>query len=759
MLEEIASRTIRPRSLFAKLLTGFLAVIFLLVAFNFISSFYLKNKIHDEIVKSNSLSINHTVEAYENHFQLTKNMIASLNQNERWTGNLNILRHVKENNGYNSVEDVKAELRTLYSNPFMFFENLIIHFRNDAYVLEKDGTSSSSDMFSKYYYSPSYSADFWNKQFDERTSFRVLPAAKFTEKSMGIEKQKGILFPIIVKTMPYNDLYFIVMLDAQKLFQAHHISTDQNFYILDPAGSPIYASAEDAKLEPLSASEMSKEVVKQGNFYYFLKKGTETGFTYVSVVPAETITLQLVKLNLILMSLLAATVVICIVASVFFSLNLNKPVRKIIESIKDWDQGGAPVRSNQISDFDLISRKVSSMLKTNQDIKTDLNKKTSLLRKYALTDKLKNIHSNLAEIRDLADANMPFVLIMMEVTFKERFRELQIDADKGIYYIREYVDSILLQTFKESVTFQMEQNQVMSLIFVPDENADISASVAELKSLLEVDHHLYLVTIAVSSVYGAGAEFHSGYEEISSLLRQRKLRDESQLIFGEDRNEAEPIPFTVSMEEEFHTRLMSGTVEAMQEWIKRNLGHMQKKGSPVEQYRQFARDVAAQLEKSLLRLNVPASARNGLTKPSLEPLRGFYSTEQYEEWFYLLLAPAIHLIQQKSDDQDPITRFVMDYLDRHLHEDINLDIMADKLNITSGYLSTYFKEKTGMNFSDYLNDLRVQRAKALLLNVELKIQEVAALVGYQNVNSFIRMFKRYSGVTPGEYRKKADSYG
>lgn len=81
--------------------------------------------------------------------------------------------------------------------------------------------------------------------------------------------------------------------------------------------------------------------------------------------------------------------------------------------------------------------------------------------------------------------------------------------------------------------------------------------------------------------------------------------------------------------------------------------------------------------------------------------------------------------------------------------------MADKLHITPGHLSSYFKEKTGTNFSDYLNELRIGRAKELLLNPELRIQDVAAAVGYQNVNSFIRMFKRSSGVTPGEYRKRA----
>ena len=49
-----------------------------------------------------------------------------------------------------------------------------------------------------------------------------------------------------------------------------------------------------------------------------------------------------------------------------------------------------------------------------------------------------------------------------------------------------------------------------------------------------------------------------------------------------------------------------------------------------------------------------------------------------------------------------------------------------------------------MNFSEYVNGLRMRRAKQLLTSLHLKIQEIASAVGYQNVNSFIRMFKRYS---------------
>lgn len=128
--------------------------------------------------------------------------------------------------------------------------------------------------------------------------------------------------------------------------------------------------------------------------------------------------------------------------------------------------------------------------------------------------------------------------------------------------------------------------------------------------------------------------------------------------------------------------------------------------------------------------------------------------DQYKEWLRDLVRPVLVVISSRSESRDPIISFVLDYLDKHYGEDINLNLVADKLNLTPGYLSSIFKEKTNINFSEYLNNLRIERAKELLMNLELRIQDIALQVGYQNVNSFIRMFKRCAGITPGEYRKR-----
>ncbi|MNP62253.1 HTH-type transcriptional regulator YesS [compost metagenome] len=96
------------------------------------------------------------------------------------------------------------------------------------------------------------------------------------------------------------------------------------------------------------------------------------------------------------------------------------------------------------------------------------------------------------------------------------------------------------------------------------------------------------------------------------------------------------------------------------------------------------------------------------------------------------------------------------YIVNHYHTDFSLVDLATHLGFSVAYTSTLFKHITGENFKDYLNMYRIKKAKEILETETIKIHELAARVGYTNANSFIRMFKRYEAVSPGQYIKDAE---
>jgi len=95
---------------------------------------------------------------------------------------------------------------------------------------------------------------------------------------------------------------------------------------------------------------------------------------------------------------------------------------------------------------------------------------------------------------------------------------------------------------------------------------------------------------------------------------------------------------------------------------------------------------------------------------------------------------------------------IIEYIDEHYAEQISLSDVAESIGISTYYVSRIFKQEMGKNFIDYLNIIRMEKAKVFLKKVRYKVYEVADLVGIQDAHYFSKIFKKYVGVTPGEYR-------
>jgi two-component system response regulator YesN len=94
------------------------------------------------------------------------------------------------------------------------------------------------------------------------------------------------------------------------------------------------------------------------------------------------------------------------------------------------------------------------------------------------------------------------------------------------------------------------------------------------------------------------------------------------------------------------------------------------------------------------------------------------------------------------------------YIDEHYAENITLETMAKQIHMNSFYFSSFFKKQTGRNFKDYLNQVRMNRALALLITTPKKTYEIAEEVGFKDYRYFSDLFSRFYGKTPAAYRKQ-----
>ena len=93
------------------------------------------------------------------------------------------------------------------------------------------------------------------------------------------------------------------------------------------------------------------------------------------------------------------------------------------------------------------------------------------------------------------------------------------------------------------------------------------------------------------------------------------------------------------------------------------------------------------------------------------------------------------------------------YLQEHLAEEISLSVLADNFHLNPQYISQLFKSEIGVNFLAYLTNIRMERAKKLLLSTSLPIAEVAEQSGYGDYRVFTKVFKKSEGITPSQYRR------
>lgn len=97
----------------------------------------------------------------------------------------------------------------------------------------------------------------------------------------------------------------------------------------------------------------------------------------------------------------------------------------------------------------------------------------------------------------------------------------------------------------------------------------------------------------------------------------------------------------------------------------------------------------------------------------------------------------------------------LQYIEEHYGENIMLDDIASYLEVSSFYLSKLFKKATGRNFTDLLAEKRVEKAKTLLRS-QMSVKEITFAVGFNSQNYFTKVFKKYCGITPTEYKNKTE---
>lgn len=173
----------------------------------------------------------------------------------------------------------------------------------------------------------------------------------------------------------------------------------------------------------------------------------------------------------------------------------------------------------------------------------------------------------------------------------------------------------------------------------------------------------------------------------------------------------------------------------------------------------FSREVLGHLRRELINVFLNCLRDNDLPTTQLfadgtlsaldaKAPRSFEDLER----FACALFDATSLLLQRASDADDIIARVTAYIQANFRENIDRDDVAAVAYITPNYLSKQFRAKMGMNLREYINQIRVDEAKRLLLSTNLPVSEVAGLAGYENISYFSTVFRKRTGMSPVDWR-------
>lgn len=113
----------------------------------------------------------------------------------------------------------------------------------------------------------------------------------------------------------------------------------------------------------------------------------------------------------------------------------------------------------------------------------------------------------------------------------------------------------------------------------------------------------------------------------------------------------------------------------------------------------------------------------------------------------------MHNLKNKSNYSRPVAQCI-DYIYYHLHEKLNVQMLAEHVTLSPNYLSTLFKKETGMSVVNYILERRLNSAKNLLHYSEMSCLDIAYSLSFGSQSHFAQMFRHKFGITPNQYRKQ-----
>lgn len=399
-----------------------------------------------------------------------------------------------------------------------------------------------------------------------------------------------------------------------------------------------------------------------------------------------------------------------------------------------------------------IEQKMEEIALTNKNLEYTISDMKLYQNGKKIKDYLIGLN-NLESIQDIIPNSPVLNLTKYRVLILEIF---DVEITDNIYDKIKISKEFVSKYFEQEVIYEIVDIDYKSIAIILEDtltDEELEEVMICLANHCERNFKLTF-SIAITREYNELSEMPKAYKEAKKILDYKFVFKQKRVIFLKDLDETQTKKYYYPIDVE--AKLITKTLNANEIGVRRILEEIfdesNTAGIDKKQLKEFGGLLYNSLGRILIQLKEMNSDIDTKIFNSEEILR-INDLKILKEKFEEKILDICKITKDKDEnDNSDIKNKIEKYLEENYQIDISLDNLADYLGHSFKYTSILFKKVMGDNFKNYLNIYRIEKAKEIMAeNKDIKIKDLAEKIGYNSSNTFIRIFRKYEGVSPGKY--------
>ncbi|AIQ24140.1 hypothetical protein H70737_15515 [Paenibacillus sp. FSL H7-0737] len=733
------------------------------------------NVVKAEINRANQSILLQMEQAIDSQFKGIENLSLEVSLNRRIAAFISADTNLSDSDHYD-VYQIANDLR-VYEIANDFLEGIYIYYKNSDTVIARNNRMNIEALYDhirleehmpfqslREYFDQGYIKGYHSVVVSEENEWR--PTVMYAQNvNSTIMNQPGAVL--------------LFMIDRSKLLEQASAPEKGTIFILDKDNRFI-ASTGDSLSEPaLLYSDMSKEsgqleIETDGHrLVASYTTSSITGWKYVMTLP-ENVYHQ--KMNVV-EQLTIASILLCLIVGggvTYWLLKRNYlPIHALIQSLSfkagfTFDRGS--------NEYSFLEQALSSTFHEKEELHYKLNQHNNTLRSHFLQRLLKgqlDSHIPLHESFSAYDLRFPlggFSVILLRIEHFGKFHRKDEDQVHNKRLLHFLIANVVEEVARKSVNaYAVELDQELLACIVNHQLASPTEQRGELGHIAEetmsfISNYAHVqLTAAISAQQEGEYGIFQAFQEAIEAMEYRIIVGSGGIIHygdlsGNDNLGAAPggYFYPLKVEQQLIVMVREGQLDKAKAFVGEIIQkNVTKEPFPFHTAKCLMFDLMATLQKVIGEIRIAGKPDMPDGVRAIERLMQCQTVGEMRSQLYDMLELLCGYVNNNREYcSNPLIDKVMKYVNEYYQdENLNISMIGEAFSMTPSYVSKLFKELAGESLLDYINKTRLVQAKLLLIGGKYTVSEISLKVGYNDVNTFHRIFKKFEGITPGRYRE------